>query len=186
MNYTNYTQAFNLLMSLEFSRPENALHKNPTENGLTFMGVYETANPNWQGWGQVRAAINAYGDLKKASIALYNDDALVNLVASFYKTNYWDALSLDDVNSQLKANELFCFAVNVGTKSAVRVLQDMLGIQCDGIMGQETLRALNNYNERAFDVDFDRAEIAYYRNLIRKNPRLCIYERGWENRAIKI
>lgn len=182
----NYTQAFNLLMSLEFSRPENALHKNPTEKGLTFMGIYEAANPKWQGWGQVRAAINAYGDLKKASVALYNDDALVNLVARFYKKTYWDALSLDDVNSQLKANELFCFAVNVGTKSAVRVLQDMLGLQCDGIMGQETLRALNNYNEQAFDVDFDRAEIAYYRNLIRKNPRLGIYERGWENRARKI
>ena len=53
-------------------------------------------------------------------------------------------------------------------------------------MGKETLRALNNYNEQAFDVDFDRAEIAYYRNLIRKNPRLGIYERGWENRAKKI
>ena len=179
----NYTQAFNLLMSLEFSRPENALHKNPTENGLTFMGIYEVANPSWQGWGQVRAAINAYGDLKKASVALYNDDALVNLVASFYKKTYWDALCLDDVDSQQKANELFCFAVNVGVKSAVRVLQDMLGLQCDGIMGNETLRALNNYNEQAFDVDFDRAEIAYYRNLIRKNPRLGVYERGWENRA---
>ena len=182
----NYTQAFNLLMSLEFSHPENALHKNPTENGLTFMGIYEVAHPNWQGWQQVRAAINAYSDLKKASVALYNDDALVNLVANFYKKTYWDALSLDAVNSQLKANELFCFAVNVGTKSAMRVLQDMLGLQCDGIMGQETLRALNNYNEQAFDVDFDRAEIAYYRNLIRKNPRLGIYERGWENRARKI
>ena len=182
----NYTQAFNLLMSLEFSRPENALHKNPTENGLTFMGIYEAANPSWQGWGQVRAAINAYGDLKKASIALYNDDALVNLVASFYKKTYWDALCLDDANSQPKANELFCFAVNVGVKSAVRVLQNMLGLTIDGIMGQETLRALNNYNEQAFDVDFDRVEIAYYRNLIRKNPRLGVYERGWENRAKKI
>lgn len=173
-------------MSLEFSRPENALHKNPTENGLTFMGIYEVANPSWSGWKQIKTAINAYGDLKKASVALYNDDALVNLVASFYKTNYWDALNLDSVDSQIKTNELFCFAVNVGTKSAVRVLQDMLGLQCDGIMGKETLRALNNYNEQAFDVDFDRAEIAYYRNLIRKNPRLGIYERGWENRAKKI
>lgn len=182
----NYTQAFNLLMSLEFSRPENALHKNPTENGLTFMGIYEVANPSWSGWKQIKTAINAYGDLKKASVALYNDSALVNLVASFYKTNYWDALNLDSVDSQIKTNELFCFAVNVGTKSAVRVLQDMLGLQCDGIMGQETLRALNNYNEQAFDVDFDRAEIAYYRNLIRKNPRLGIYERGWENRARRV
>lgn len=182
----NFTNAFYTLMSLEFNSPENALHKNPTENRLTFMGIYEAANPSWQGWGQVRAAINAYGDLKKASVALYNDDALVNLVASFYKKTYWDALCLDDVNSQLKANELFCFAVNVGVKSAVRVLQNMLGLTIDGIMGQETLRALNNYNEQAFDVDFDRAEIAYYRNLIRKNPRLGVYERGWENRARKI
>lgn len=182
----NYTQAFNLLMSLEFSRPENALHKNPNEKGLTFMGIYEAAHPNWQGWGQVRAAINAYGDMKKASVALYNDDALVNLVASFYKKTYWDALNLDSVNSQIKANELFCFAVNVGVRSAVRVLQNMLGLQSDGIMGQETLRALNNYDEQAFDVDFDRAEIAYYRNLIRKNPSLGIYERGWINRAEKV
>nr|WP_315519315.1 putative peptidoglycan-binding domain-containing protein [uncultured Campylobacter sp.] len=182
----NYTQAFNLLMSLEFSRPENALHKNPTENGLTFMGIYETANPNWQGWGQVRAAINAYGDLKKASVALYNDDVLVNLVADFYKKTYWDALKLDDVNSQIKANELFCFAVNVGVRSAVRVLQNMLGVQSDGIMGQETLKALNAYDTAAFDTDFDRAEIAYYRNLIRKNPSLGIYERGWENRARRV
>jgi len=179
----NYTQAFNLLISLEFSRPENALHKNPTENGLTFMGIYEDAHPNWQGWGQVRAAINAYGDLKKASVALYNDDILVNLVASFYKKTYWDAMRLDDVNSQQKANELFCFAVNVGVKSAVRVLQNMLGLVGDGIIGQETLRVLNKYDEQAFDSDFDRAEIAYYRNLIRKNPRLGVYERGWENRA---
>lgn len=179
----NFTNAFYTLMSLEFNSPKDALHKNPNEKGLTFMGIYEAANPSWQGWGQVRAAINAYGDLKKASIALYNDDALVNLLASFYKKTYWDALCLDDANSQLKANELFCFAVNVGVKSAVRVLQNMLGLQCDGIMGQETLRALNNYNEQAFDVDFDRAEIAYYRNLIRKNPRLGVYERGWENRA---
>ena len=182
----NYTQAFNLLMSLEFSRPENALHKNPTENGLTFMGIYETANPSWQGWGQVRAAINAYGDMKKASVALYNDDALVNLVASFYKKTYWDALNLDSANSQIKANELFCFAVNVGVRSAVRVLQNMLGVQSDGIMGQETLKALNAYDTVAFDTDFDRAEIAYYRNLIRKNPSLGVYERGWENRARKI
>ena len=176
-------QTFNLLMSLEFSRPENALHKNPTENGLTFMGIYEVANPSWSGWKQIKTAINAYGDLKKASVVLYNDDTLVNLVASFYKTNYWDALNLDSVDSQQKANELFCFAVNVGVKSAVRVLQNMLGLTIDGIMGANTLKALNAYDTVAFDSDFDRAEIAYYRNLIRKNPRLGVYERGWENRA---
>jgi len=53
----------------------------------------------------------------------------------------------------------------------------------DGIMGAQTLKALNNYNEQAFDVDFDRAEIAYYRNLVKAKPAYYIYKSGWENRA---
>ena len=179
----NYTQAFNLLMSLEFSRPEKALHKNPTENGLTFMGIYESAHPNWQGWEQVRAAINAYGDLKKASIALYNDDALIEKVKIFYKKEFWDKMRLDEVDSELKACELFVFGVNVDTVPAVRVLQRLLGVVVDGIMGAQTLKALNNYDERAFDVDFDRAEITYYRNLVKAKPEYHIYKSGWENRA---
>lgn len=182
----NFTNAFYTLMSLEFNSPKNALHKNPNEKGLTFMGIYEAAHPNWQGWGQVRAAINAYGNLEKASVALYNDDALIEKVKIFYKKEFWDKMRLDEVDSELKTCELFVFGVNVDTVPAVRVLQRLLGVVVDGIMGAQTLKALNNYNEQAFDVDFDRAEIAYYRNLIRKNPRLGVYERGWENRARRV
>ena len=53
-------------------------------------------------------------------------------------------------------------------------------------MGAQTLKALNNYDERAFDVDFDRAEIVYYRNLVKAKPAYYIYERGWINRAEKV
>lgn len=182
----NYTQAFNLLMSLEFSRPEKALHKNPNEKGLTFMGIYEAAHPSWQGWGQVRAAINAYGDLEKASVALYNDDALIEKVKIFYKKEFWDKMRLDEVDSELKSCELFVFGVNVDTVPAVRVLQRLLGVVVDGIMGQKTLKALNDYNEQSFDVDFDRAEIVYYRNLVKARPEYHVYERGWENRARRV
>ena len=182
----NFTNAFYTLMSLEFNNPKNALHKNPNEKGLTFMGIYETAHPNWQGWGQVRAAINAYGDLEKASVALYNDDALIEKVKIFYKKEFWDKMRLDEVDSYQKQAEIFIFGVNVDTAPAVRVLQRLLGVVVDGIMGAQTLKALNNYNEQAFDVDFDRAEIAYYRNSVKANPAYYIYERGWINRAEKV
>ena len=182
----NFTNAFYTLMSLEFNNPKNALHKNPNEKGLTFMGIYETAHPNWQGWGQVRAAINAYGDLEKASVALYNDDALIEKVKIFYKKEFWDKMRLDEVDSELKSCELFVFGANVDTVPAVRVLQRLLGVVVDGIMGQKTLKALNDYNEQSFDVDFDRAEIAYYRNLVKAKPEYHIYERGWINRAEKV
>lgn len=182
----NFTNAFYTLMSLEFNNPKNALHKNPNEKGLTFMGIYEAANPNWQGWGQVRAAINVYGDLEKASVALYNDDALIEKVKIFYKKEFWDKMRLDEVDSELKSCELFVFGVNVDTAPAVRVLQRLLGVVVDGIMGQKTLKALNDYNEQSFDVDFDRAEITYYRNLVKAKPAYYIYERGWINRAEKV
>ena len=182
----NFTNAFYTLMSLEFNSPKDALHKNPNEKGLTFMGIYEAAHPNWQGWGQVRAAINTYGDLKKASVALYNDDALIEKVKIFYKKEFWDKMRLDEVDSELKACELFVFGVNVDTVPAVRVLQRLLGVVVDGIMGAQTLKALNNYNEQAFDVDFDRAEIVYYRNLVKARPEYHVYERGWINRAEKV
>ena len=171
----NFTNAFYTLMSLEFNNPKNALHKNPNEKGLTFMGIYEAAHPSWQGWEQVREAINAYGDLEKASVALYNDDALIEKVKIFYKKEFWDKMRLDDVDSGLKACELFVFGVNVDTVPAVRVLQRLLGVAVDGIMGALTLKALNNYDERAFDVDFDKAEIAYYRNLVKAKPAYYIY-----------
>ena len=182
----NFTNAFYTLMSLEFNSPKNALHKNPNEKGLTFMGIYEAAHPSWQGWGQVRAAINAYGDLEKASIALYNDDALIEKVKIFYKKEFWDKMRLDEVDSELKSCELFVFGVNVDVVPAVRVLQRLLGVVVDGIMGAQTLKALNNYDEQAFDVDFDRAEIAYYRNLVKTRPEYHVYERGWINRAEKV
>lgn len=179
----NFTNAFYILMGLEFNSPKNALHKNPNEKGLTFMGIYEAAHPSWQGWGQVRAAINTYGDLEKASVALYNDDALIEKVKIFYKKEFWDKMRLDEVDSELKSCELFVFGANVDTVPAVRVLQRFLGVVVDGIMGAQTLKALNNYDEQAFDVDFDRAEIAYYRNLVKIKPAYYIYERGWINRA---
>ena len=116
----NFTNAFYTLMSLEFNSPENALHKNPNEKGLTFMGIYEVAHPNWQGWEQVRAAINAYGDLKKASVALYNDDDLVAEVGKFYKANYWDVMRLDEINSYQKQSEMFIFGVNTGCKTLLK------------------------------------------------------------------
>ena len=182
----NFTNAFYTLMSLEFNSPKDALHKNPNEKGLTFMGIYEAAHPNWQGWGQVRAAINTYGDLEKASVALYNDDDLVELVGKFYKTNYWNAMRLDEINSYQKQAEMFIFGVNAGCKNAIKAAQKVVGVTMDGILGANTLAAINAYNEVSFDKDYDRAEIAYYRAIISANPTLDRYERGWINRAEKV
>ncbi|WP_103601969.1 putative peptidoglycan-binding domain-containing protein [Campylobacter concisus] len=172
-------------MRLEFNSPSLTLHKNETENGLTFFGIYECAHPDFKGWELVKQVLKGK-TLKEASVILYNNSDLVALVYEFYKREFWDKMRLDEVESDLKASEVFIFGVNVDTKPAVRVLQRLLNVTVDGFMGAQTLKALNAYDEDKFNVEFDSYEIAYYASLVSKNPKLKFYANGWKNRALAI
>ena len=179
----NFNEAFQILMRLEFSKPEDALDRNPTEKGWTFMGIYQIAHPHWKGWDEILGAV-AYGEnIEKISRALYASENLRAEVRRFYKEAYWDRMRLDEVTSQIKAKEMFIFGVNVGIKPAVRVTQQLVGVVNDGIVGEQTLAAINRYDEAKFDKEFDRAELRYYNNLIEKNPKFRVYANGWRNRA---
>lgn len=182
---SNFAKSMQILMRLEFSSPSLVLHKNETENGLTFFGIYECAHPDFKGWELVKQVLRGKS-LKEASVILYNNSDLVALVYEFYKKEFWDKMRLDEVESDLKASEIFVFGVNVDTKPAVRVLQRLLNVAVDGVMGAQTLKALNAYDENKFNVEFDSYEIAYYASLVSKNPKLKIYANGWKNRALAI
>lgn len=182
----NFNEAFQILMRLEFSRPEDALDRNPTESGWTFMGIYQNAHPCWAGWDEILGAVALGGNIEKISRALYASENLRAQVRAFYKEAYWDRMRLDEISSQLKANEMFIFGVNVGVKPAVRVAQQLVGVVNDGIAGDQTVAAINRYDEERFDKQFDRAELEYYNKLIEKNPKFRVYANGWRNRALAV
>ena len=179
----NFNEAFQILMRLEFSKPEDALDRNPTEKGWTFMGIYQPAHPHWKGWDEILGAVAYGGNIEKISRVLYASENLRAEVRRFYKEAYWNRMRLSEVESQLKANEIFIFGVNVDVRPAVRVTQQLVGVVNDGIVGEQTLAAINRYDEAKFDKQFDRAELQYYNNLIEKNPKFRIYANGWRNRA---
>lgn len=179
----NFNEAFKILMRLEFSFPENALHKNPTEKEWTFMGIYQKTHPSWKGWDEILAALAYGGDIKKISRMLFDSEDLQDEVWKFYKQNYWDMMRLDEVASQLKANEMFIFGVNVGVKPAIKAAQRIAGVVDDGIMGEISLAAINKIDEEKFDKEFDRAELEHYNMLIKQNPKLRVYANGWRRRA---
>ena len=182
----NFNEAFQILMRLEFSKPEDALDRNPTERGWTFMGIYQTAHPRWAGWNEILETVARGGDIEKISRVLYASENLRAEVRRFYKDAYWDRMRLSEVASQLKANEIFIFGVNVDVRPAVRVTQRLVGVVNDGIVGEQTLAAINRFDEARFDKEFDRAELQYYNGLIEKNPKFRIYANGWRNRALAV
>ncbi|WP_349304380.1 putative peptidoglycan-binding domain-containing protein [Campylobacter sp. RM16191] len=182
----NFSRSLDILYQLEFNNPSNALHKNPTEPELTFMGIYAKANPNWQGWNEVYSVVRYSKDLKEASVKLYNDPKIQELVAGFYKEHFWDRMRLGELNSQKKADEIFIFGVNVGCKVAIKTAQRVAGVVDDGYMGEQSIAAINRIDEAVFDKEYDRLEIAYYDRLIERNPSYRIYARGWRNRAMRV
>jgi len=180
----NFDIAIKKLFSLEFSEPKNALHKNKNEKYLTFMGIYEKYYPSLILWKSVKNALNRGYTLEDISIMLFNTKEALDEVKKVYKLNYWEKLHIDDI-AQNKANMLFAFAVNVGSKTAIKILQKTLNVKIDGIIGKITLRALANVDFKDFEKDFKINQIGYYIDITRKNPNFLTYLKGWYNRVLR-
>ncbi|CUU77669.1 putative peptidoglycan-binding domain-containing protein [Campylobacter hyointestinalis] len=178
----NFYNSMELLKSLEFSSPKNVLHKNATENDITYFGIYRIANPDWSGWCVVDEALQRLS-INEASKSLYANEWLNGKVHQFYLDNFWHKMQLDKIDSQKIADEMFCFGCNAGIKTAIRLAQRVVNVNDDGIIGDKTLNALNSFDESEFDIDFDDLEMRHYDKLISKNPKLAIYKKGWYNRA---
>lgn len=183
----DFIKAMAMLKELEFSKPDDCLHKNKTEQGLTYWGIYEKANPDWEAWGHIRATLAYYNDsLKLASEQLFFETNITKLVYKFYNKAYWQVMRGDEIASQKVAMEIFIFGVNAGMKVAIKAAQRIVGVTPDGVLGEHTLAALNAFDEDTFDKAYDELEMAHYNKLIEHNPSLRIYANGWRRRAYAV
>ena len=175
------------LKALEFSNPFNVLHHNKGEKGYTYFGIYETAHPRWKGWREVYKMIVKYKyQLGGASRSLYEEKLMTKKVYAFYEDEFWHNMRLDFLQSQKIADEIFVFGVNTNPRRAVKKAQKLVGVKADGWIGAKTLKVLNNYDEKKFDIEFDLVEIAYYKYIAfygKNNKRLRRFYKGWVNRA---
>lgn len=176
----DFKESLDLVFKQEFKNKQDALHKNKTENGLTFCGIYEKANRGFLGWKKIKEVLNNTKDLKKASEILFNDEKLLFEVREFYKKNYW---AFDLIKSQKIANILFSFCVNLGFKRALILAQQILKQKQDGVVSLDFIKVINNTDENSFIKNYKIVLKKYYENLTIKNHKLKIYLQGWINRV---
>lgn len=180
------SEVFDIMLKLEFNSPANTLHKNKTESGWTFMGIYQTEHPKLSLWSKVEDAVSLSSSVAEASKMLYADKELLDEVKKFYKEKFWDRMWLDKVESQHKANEIFVFGVNAGCNRAIRLAQIVSGAVADGLVGPKTVEAINRCDEKEFDAKYDAEEIKYYEAIVSNNPSKNIFMKGWRNRALAV
>lgn len=97
------------------------------------------------------------------------------------KTMYWDKWQADNICSQSVANMLVDWLWASGGY-AIRRVQQMLGVQPDGVVGSVTLAAINGQDAADFFARLKAEREQHFRSIVKRNPSQAKFLRGWMNR----
>jgi len=148
--------------------------------GETHKGVSRNNWPKWLGWHIIDL-------LKMQSNFPQNLNQSAELqaeVEQFYTLQFWEKIKGDDMNSQEIADSIFDFAVNAGTTTAATLAQMVVNSKADGVIGPQTVTALNTIDPEYFLAAFTVAKIARYIIIVKKRPTSKKYFYGWVCRAL--
>lgn len=99
-----------------------------------------------------------------------------------FRDGYWDKCKADEIDSQIVANIIVDWVWMSGVRTAVKKIQKLLGVEIDGIVGRETINAINNCNEDILFNDIYNERLKFYTNIVEKKPSQKIFLNGWLNR----
>ncbi|OKS87328.1 hypothetical protein RG47T_2789 [Mucilaginibacter polytrichastri] len=166
---------------------EGGYANNPNDHsGETYKGIVKKYWPNWPGWAIVDGTIAAHPP--SINQALHGNAQLQTQVQTFYKTNFWNTESLDYIDDQQIANQLFDTAVNMGTGVASLFLQEgvnMLSpgkLLVDGQIGPLSIAAANAADPEDLYNAICQLRRAKYEAIIQHNPSQQRFASSWFSR----
>jgi lysozyme family protein len=103
---------------------------------------------------------------------------------AIYFNDYWLKMRLDGFNNSLLQLHLFDEGVNSGIGTASILLQQILGVVSDGIIGVITIYTANSYSDQKELTDnYIAARKSYYNAIVKKTPSEIKYLEGWIQRV---
>jgi lysozyme family protein len=100
-------------------------------------------------------------------------------VATIYRRNYWDAARCSLMPDGLDY-AVFDFAVNSGVSRAVRMLQTILGVKADGVIGDITANAIRSTDTMDLIEELCTRRMAFLKGL----RTWRTFGRGWTRRVM--
>jgi lysozyme family protein len=142
-------------------RHEGGLIDDPKDSGgLTNFGISQRSYPEV--------------DIRALTAATASD---------IYRRDWWDRYNYGAILAQALAVKIFDTAVNLGAPRAHRMVQEVLGVAQDGVIGPLTLNLLNTVNSLNIIVSLQNRQAQFYRDLVEANPAQAKFLGGWINRA---
>lgn len=144
------------------------------KGGATNMGV--TLNT----WKRVGYDKDKDGDIDVKDLKLLSKDDVIKKVLKPY---YWDKWRADEINNQSIANILVDWVWASG-KYGITKVQAMLNLKPDGVVGNKTLSAINDYpNQRQLFQRIKNERLAFIDRIVKSNPSQRRFLKGWKNRV---
>lgn len=159
----DFNEAFEKLMIMEGEYSNHGADK----GGKTMYGISQRTYPDL--------------DIKSLS----KDKA-----KEIYRKDYWEPLRLDEVHSQLTANNVFEIAVNMGIFWGAKILQEAVNIISwqdiaeDGRVGPVTLAAANLMDEKLLYKTMEGLQFERYHNIVKNEPNQKQFLKGWINKRV--
>jgi len=103
-----------------------------------------------------------------------------------YKRDFYDKLRCDEIIDLKIRWKLFDVAVNIGKNRAVKLFQKVVEQKVDGIIGPQTIKAINNFDYNELILKIISLQMEHYINIVLIDRSQLVYLRGWRRRAFEI
>lgn len=130
----------------------------------TYAGISKRFNPDTPLWDCLER-----GDIDEAKEEVHK----------IYKAKYWDRIRGDEIENDDVAEQMFSAAVNFGVKPASRMAQVIVGVNVDGNIGPQSVKAINRFDAELFDARYALLRIWHYWQIVKGDKTQLQFLVGW-------
>ena len=129
-------------------------------------------------WRRVGYDKNGDGNIDVADLKSISNEDLLHRVL---KPHYWDRWQADKITNQSVANILVDWVWGSGAYG-IRIPQRMLGVTIDGIVGTQTLAAIEACEPHSLFDAIKKERREFLHRIVHNDPTQRRFLRGWLNR----
>jgi hypothetical protein len=157
---------------------EGKTSKDPADRAAAYpvpdgSGVHTNKGVTWRVWESVFG--NSADSVHKFYSMASSDWTQI------FKPLFWDKVGGDKIKSQRIADVLVNWAWAAGVSTPAKTIQKIVGVTPDGIIGNQTIAAINNSNEVDTFTKLKAANISFFNDLASR-PKYSSFKGGWTNR----